>query len=261
MRQIEIEEVHRRLLNIAQVFDEICTKHNIPYYMLGGTMLGAIRHKGFIPWDDDMDFGVPIERYSELIMLLKQELPAPFRCCTYDEYDSVLSPYVKIDDAETCIDDNCVGLQLEKKIGLNIDVFPLYKCEPNDKHITKTWSLQKQYVKVYVKSTKPTILKSWAKAILRILYPIRRRDMLTKMLTEMNNVKTGSYLANVFGAWGDKEVVPIEYYGTGVRYKFENITLCGLEKYDLYLKKLYGDYMQLPPEDQRHLHGDNVYIR
>ena len=95
MERIDIEEVHSRVLAIAKEFDRICTLHGIPYYMIGGTMLGAIRHKGFIPWDDDMDFGVPIEHYQELINILEKELPYPFRCCTYKNHPAVLFNFLK----------------------------------------------------------------------------------------------------------------------------------------------------------------------
>lgn len=261
MRKLDITEIHQRLLELARVFDETCTRHDIPYYMLGGTMLGAIRHKGFIPWDDDMDFGVPAERYDELIALLKTELPRPFRCCTYDDYEAVYSPFAKIDDSETCIDDYCVRLPIERKIGLNIDIFPLYRCERYDTHMLEVRRILSRYVKVYVKSTEPTLFKSFAKTVLRAFYPVDRKEMLDKMLAEMKGIVAGPYLANVFGVWGEKETIPMEYYGNGVRYPFESITLCGLKEYDLYLKNLYGDYMQLPPEGKRHLHADNVYMR
>ena len=79
MKRIGIDEIHARVLAIAKEFDKICTRHQIPYYMLGGTMLGAIRHKGFIPWDDDMDFGVPIAYYDQLEEILKEELPSNYR--------------------------------------------------------------------------------------------------------------------------------------------------------------------------------------
>ena len=128
MKKIGIEEVHSRLLAIAKVFDDICTRHNIPYYMIGGTMLGAIRHKGFIPWDDDMDFGVPIEYYKELIDTLENELPYPYRCCTYKNHPAVLFTYFKIEDQSTCIDDAAIYLPLEDKLGINIDIFPLNHC-------------------------------------------------------------------------------------------------------------------------------------
>ena len=74
MEKLGIEDVHKYVLAIAKEFDRICTEHHIPYYMVDGTMLGAVRHQGFIPWDDDMDFGVPIEYYKGPEEILENEL-------------------------------------------------------------------------------------------------------------------------------------------------------------------------------------------
>ena len=76
MRKIEdIKELQSILLDIAKEFHRICTMYEIPYYMVGGTQLGAVRHKGFIPWDDDMDFGVPRVYFEKLKVLLEESLP------------------------------------------------------------------------------------------------------------------------------------------------------------------------------------------
>ena len=121
MNRISIEVVHQHVLGIAKEFDQICSENHIPYYMIGGTMLGAIRHRGFIPWDDDMDFGVPIEYYVLLEGVLSKELPYPYRCCTYKNHPGVLHNFMKIEDQSTCIDDKAMNLPVEQKLGLNID--------------------------------------------------------------------------------------------------------------------------------------------
>ena len=97
MRQIEsAEELHGILLGIGRAFDDLCRKHNIPYYMLGGTMLGAVRHGGIIPWDDDLDFGVPREFFDRLKQVLSDELPDPYRVVTLEKSDSMLNEIIKI---------------------------------------------------------------------------------------------------------------------------------------------------------------------
>ena len=74
MRKLNVDEIHSELLKIAIVFHSICEKYSIKYYMLGGTMLGAVRHKGFIPWDDDMDFGIMRKDIDGLVEECKKEL-------------------------------------------------------------------------------------------------------------------------------------------------------------------------------------------
>ena len=82
------------MLYIATIVDELCEKHGIPLYMISGTMLGAVRHKGFIPWDDDMDFAVPYQYYPELISMLNKELPEGLRCLTYDKSEIYQIPWI-----------------------------------------------------------------------------------------------------------------------------------------------------------------------
>ena len=94
MKQLDIKGVQQRLLYIATIVDELCEKHGIPLYMISGTMLGAVRHKGFIPWDDDMDFAVPYQYYPELISMLNKELPEGLRCLTYDKSEIYQIPWI-----------------------------------------------------------------------------------------------------------------------------------------------------------------------
>lgn len=96
MKNIDIHENHSLLLNLAVAVADIAKKHNIPFFMVGGTMLGAIRHKGFIPWDDDMDFGVTYDHYFKFIDILRHELPERYRCLTYDDDTPMLSFFSKL---------------------------------------------------------------------------------------------------------------------------------------------------------------------
>lgn len=263
MERIGIDEIHARVLAIAKEFDQICTRHHIPYYMLGGTLLGAIRHKGFIPWDDDMDFGVPIEYYKELIRILESELPNPYRCCTFKNHPAILYNYMKIEDHSTCIDDKAISLPLEQKLGVNIDVFPLNVCTLGGKAERKVRKKEDLLGMIYQESfAHPNSrLRKIAKKCFQLIYGKNPRKLQEEIDRMLFSIHQGDYLGNLFGRWAEKEIVPIEWYGSSKRYEFEDTSFIGLEDYDKYLTRLYGDYLKLPPENKRVAHVENVYIR
>ena len=263
MERNGIEEIHARVLAIAKEFDQICTRHHIPYYMLGGTMLGAIRHKGFIPWDDDMDFGVPIEYYKERIHILESELPTPYRCCTYKNHPAILYNYMKIEDHSTCIDDKAICLPLEQKLGVNIDVFPLNVCTLGGKAERQIRKKKDLLGMIYQESFAhpDSHLRKMAKKCLRLLTggsPKKMQDEIDRLLLSIHQ---GDYLGNLFGRWAEKEIIPIAWYGSDKRYEFEDTSFVGIEESDKYLSRLYDNYMQLPPEKDQVAHLDNVYRR
>ncbi len=263
MKRIEsIGEVQLKLLNIIKEFDKICTIHSIPYYMLGGTLLGAIRHKGFIPWDDDIDVGVPIEYYGQLVNLLSNELPSPYCVYTFRTHRGCGTAFAKVGDDSTVIEDPRMNrIPLDNQIGINIDLFPLNSCERDDPRIKQLQNLKNRYALIYIGNSSRTRWKNILKTILRMLDPHGEDYYLQREMEIAKTIKGMSCMANLFGRYGEKEIVPIEYFGEPVRYEFENIALCGVANYDAYLKNIYGNYMQLPPLEQQVAHVNNIYIR
>ena len=260
MKTIEIEEAHDLLLCIAKQFATICNNNRIPYYMLGGTMLGAVRHKGFIPWDDDMDFGVPRSYFNQLIQLLDKDLPAPYRCLTYKNHPGVYSAIIKLDDSRTVVIDPNVREPIDRQIGLSIDIFPLDYCNINDVKIKRIFRLWLIYQYIYVGNSGGSRWKNMIKDVLSTICPISRETMLNKMHSLIKYLEEGPYLANIFGAWKYKEFIPKEWYGDKNEYAFEDTFFYGLKEYDKYLCQMYGDYMT-PPVGDRHIHLENVYWR
>ena len=126
MKQLNIEQVHAIMLDMAKVFHSLCEKHGVRYYMIGGTQLGAIRHKGFIPWDDDMDFAVPRSDFDRLEEICRNELPEPYKIVECVRGNHVKS-YLKIEDVLTSIED-CVFRRFHTRVGINLDIFPLEDC-------------------------------------------------------------------------------------------------------------------------------------
>lgn len=259
MKRIEIKEAHTILLGIAKAFAKVCEENDIPYYMLGGTMLGAIRHKGFIPWDDDMDFGVPRKYYPTLIKKLETQLPECYRCCTYI---NGLTPSVimKIDDNRTVIVDKNTKDNNIGSVGLNIDIFPLDFCSPNDAVLKKEKILTYIYRAKYAQKTEWSKMRRLFNTICDKIFPWSIIEINKKKEMLLHNQKPGPYLSNVFGAWGIRECVPVEWYGDGIKFKFEDTEFCGIKEYDRYLSQLYGNYMS-PPQGDMHVHLEGIYWR
>ena len=258
-----IEELHKILLDIAKDFHQVCVENNIPYYMLGGTMLGAVRHKGFIPWDDDMDFGVERKYFEKLEKIYAERVNSPYRLLTKYNSKIIFNDFDKLEDSRTVVQDPSRS-NVNEDFGINVDVFPLDIT--NGKRGIFSKNRMVRYIAV-INSLRNRSLKSlrWftiLKAIIiRILFFPFGRDFLLTFARKYLIPGKGEFLSNLYGFWGTREVVPKEVMGIPVLYQFEDIHLYGPEKFNEYLSTLYGDYMTLPSEDKRHIHLSNAFIK
>lgn len=259
MRKIEnVEELHTILLDLGKEFHRICVKHDIPYYMLGGTMLGAVRHKGFIPWDDDMDFGVSRKDFKRCMSVLEKELPPKYRVLTMDNSESLLIDIVKISDTRT-LTNELYKENVSEKIGVNIDIFPLDSKKRKGgrwKIISLLLSLQNY---VFLSATSRPFIKKLVAVCLKTIFFSLSKKTIINFVNRHLVEHEGKYLANIYGAWGAKETVEKEIMGKPILYPFEDVEFYGVENPSAYLASLYGDYMKLPPESKRHLHLTNIY--
>jgi lipopolysaccharide cholinephosphotransferase len=266
MKKLNIDECHDILLSIALEFDKICRAHNIRYYMLGGTMLGAVRHKGFIPWDDDMDFGVPRSDYKRLMKLLPSVLSPHLRMLTRENGGFVFSNFMKIDNSRTHVNDSLYDEDM--KMGINIDIFPLDK---GLKTAFRTFIFNKYIVlllmlKDYkcIHPSKRSFVKSIIARILRFLfYPIGKERLLAYIdrCIFAHVAEASELFVNYYGRWHNKEIVKKEIFGTPKEYEYNGHLFYGVEDANAYLTRLYGDYLKLPPEEERNAHLTGMYIK
>ena len=265
MKHIDSDECHNILLSLAFVFDEICKRHQIPYFMLNGTMLGAVRHQGFIPWDDDMDFGVERKYFPELIKALSEELPAYLKVNTLENSDYVFSNFLKIEDTRTEVVehwyDNARG------IGIWIDIFPLdHGCA--NYWLTTLFAacifcllMIKDYLYYDPKFRKG--FKKWIAIIvckINLISIKKRLRYIDKLISRHTKEKSG-YLVNYYGRLRKKGIIPKKIFGSPKAYPFENLILTGVEHADTYLSALYGNYMQMPTKDKQAKHTLGMYYK
>lgn len=263
MREIsDINEVHAILLGIAMELDRICRENGIQYMMVGGTMIGAIRHKGFIPWDDDMDFGVLRKDYDVLKHLLESKLKAPYRLRTMDNTKTLAVDFMKIEDCRTLTKER-FNEDTQEEIGINIDIFPLDYTN-NQMGVFSRNNIIYQLIKIQNYKYFDGDLGSTSKKIIRFtvraLTPFFSRKTIIRFIHRLIP-KAGPCLVNNYGVYRLKEVMPKEYFIPAKEYEFSGGKLMGINDYDRYLSHVYGDYMKLPPENKRHYHLANIFFK
>lgn len=268
MKQKLSNPVHNILLDMLEFFHTTCVELNLNYYAVGGTMLGAKRHNGFIPWDDDIDIAMPRKDYEILI----REFNSRFGKSKYAlEYPSEQNPeytylYAKLYDTDTTLVE-----QARKPIkrGVYLDIFPLdgigdnleeakLNYSPILKRIRWHYWFVCSYTKYKVFSKKVLVFLA---RIINVLFVSERKlnNRINSMCKQRDFYKS-EYVGNLLGAWAYKEIVRREYLGKPTEYDFCGITIYGVEKPHEYLSSIYGDYMKLPPEEKRVSHHDYINI-
>lgn len=120
MATYDIRPLQLRILDILMAVDKVCKEHNLRYYIIAGTLLGAVRHKGFIPWDDDLDIGMPRTDYDLLMAHAAEWLPAPFEAACFENDTTYPLPFAKIQDGSTTLIER---MHLKYLGGIYLDVF------------------------------------------------------------------------------------------------------------------------------------------
>lgn len=273
-RELTPEEFRKmQLLELDMLvdFDRVCRAHNIKYAILGGTLLGAVRHKGYIPWDDDADIGMLREEYEKFKMVSHELSP---EICYFQDHTTDLEyrwGYGKL--RRTGTEYVRVGQEhLKCKTGIFVDVFPLDDVPKS----TIGQMIQDLYCfccrkilwSEVGKKTSKGLLKVWFSLLSKI--PTKVPFSLLRLYTRKSNnnsnnlVRTLCYTA--IGKLYFKHPVkqrygfPKRWFLDCAEYPFENTKLMGSRDYNEVLTFWFGDYMQLPPEEKREQHSACSYI-
>ncbi len=248
------EQLKQAELDIFKHFLAVCEKLNLKYYLLGGTLLGAVRHRGFIPWEDDIDVGMPRKDYEIFVRSAQQYLPETLFVQSILSEPTFHANFAKIRNSETTFIET-TAKKLKINHGIYIDIFPL-DYHPDDEKEQRIFfrrnkSLQRKIATVfYIDPSSKTFISKIRTAVLKILHPNIHKFVL-KREELIKSCKDGTKWANYCGAWGKKEIVPKEWYGDGMLLDFEGLKVNAPSHYHEWLTQVYGDYMQLPPVEKR----------
>lgn len=250
-----LNPLQNKLLEMFKWLTDFLHKNNLRYYMIDGTFLGAARHEGFIPWDDDIDIGMPRNDYEKLIELLKNPIEHYVVETNRGDAPDYLYGIAKFYDMNTSMTEiSRTGI----KRGVYIDIFPLdgigntpEESYENYKKIDRTNMLLAMTVSAYRRERK--WWKNCAVFIGRML-PISPKKLSGKLdrLCSERSFEDCAFVGSLMSTYRSREILPKELYGKPTLYNFEGISVYGPEKANEYLTTIYGDWKKLPPEDKRH---------
>jgi len=274
MSETFFEELHPYNLAALKAFAGFCEEHHLTYFAIGGTLLGAVRHKGFIPWDDDVDVAMPRDDYDKLVSLAK-EFPKPFVLEEYRYNKEFQSYFAKIRSEEIELLET-VTEEADKRRGYLIDVMPL-DGTPDNTLLRKLYFAKMMFLRFLcgAANVHTGILTSrpkWEQCVLKICRVLRLYKIITvqKVYRCMDkafhkqNVYKAKQIGTLVGAYKTREIVPAEYFGLGkepVYVDFEDMKIRAPKQVEPYLTHMYGEYKNLPPEEQRKAHYQGTILK
>lgn len=266
MKYLSLKEIQQVELNLLLRITRFCDGNNLIYTLAGGTLLGAIRHKGFIPWDDDVDILLPRPDYEKLLRLLEKQ--SQINYCIYKDANSIY-PYLKILNKKVKIKHGrwSKKYSFDNSDYLWVDVFPLDGVPESNKDTYKFFAKIRFVKKCYSCSIlnyrhgisfPKLVIERMAFPLFRYIGPLKLAGYLDK-ISQSYNYNISRKVAGIVWGYGLNEVVNKEKYSERVKVDFEGHKMWAPGCWDEYLTNLYGNYMKLPPIEQRSNHHVIAY--
>lgn len=262
MKELTMAEVQQSELLILKKISEICEKLNIRYYITCGTLIGAVRHKGFIPWDDDLDIMMPRKDYDKLLnyLIKNKESVFPLKAVYVWHKQKYMYAMARITDMTTVLKYSYYGAYTEDDMGTFIDIYPLDGMG-NDYSNAITISRKTGYLRKWI---------TWAHYDKHIINNNKLKNICVFMLERIAHIIGEDFFQKKLIAYTKKYdydssryVGCITWHDTiycwdrlniegDTKLEFEGERFRVPQKYDSFLKQLYGNYMKLPPKEERH---------
>lgn len=264
-----MNELQKKELELFKAFVSVCEKHGLKYFLVGGSALGAIRHKGFIPWDDDIDVGMLREDYDKFVELQYEFEGTPYFIQNFKSDPCYIYNYGKLRDSSTTfIEDNFKNHRINH--GVWIDIFPIdgFSKEkmPREKLAKKVKHIWHQVYLAYFGALRRKVRKeTWFKDILLNIvaglfyvfdiahYRNKHVEKYVRKIPLEESVMAGNY----FGFNMKREAMDTSLFKEFIKVPFEDMEAYVLKDYDTYLRNLYGEYMTPPPLDKQVGHHYN----
>lgn len=259
MERIGKEELKKIQLNILKQVASFCEKQNINYSLYGGTLLGAVRHKGYIPWDDDIDISMPRPEYERFIKEFHLIGDTYLKIHDISINNNYPYPFIKVSDERTLFVEHS---DINYTLGVNIDIFPidgLPRSENKSNYIMRKSTLYRNLIDLKrIKIHKDRKLHKNAFLIIArlILFFVPEVFLLNRInaLTTKNDYENSNFVGNIVWGYGSKERCLKTFYCDYLFLEFEGYYFQTMIGYEGYLTNVFGNYMQLPPKEEQIAH-------
>lgn len=250
-KEIDIKELREIQLGILDMIHAFCMERGIRYSLGGGTLLGAVRHKGYIPWDDDVDIMMPRPDYDRFLMEFDGMYPHLRIQNAFTDPKYIL-PFSKVIDDRTILEER-VSENETRKSGVFIDVFPVDGLPPENElaRFCKRWTYIRRPM-IYTSQADDSFVRfPFLKSVCRLFINHGKAVERAEKFISSIDFKTALYAGAISGRYGQKEHMHADVFRNYSEIAFEGRVYKCISAFDAYLKKHYGDYMQLPPEEMR----------
>lgn len=259
-------------LDILKEIVAICEANNLKYFFVGGTLLGTIRHKGFIPWDDDIDIAMPRDSYEKFLSIASGKLSEHIKIENFITNPKYQYYITRVQNINTKVIEKRIG-NAQKWTHAAVDVFPL-DGTPNNKFLRELYCFRVLAHRALMSLCyKDSIDRERRRGLIERIFlrimeslPIEKffnankeKHKIDKLLKKQK-IEDSNFIGNMMGAYRAREIVPKAYFGDGCFYEFEGLKFRGPSMRDEYLTHIYGDYMKIPPVESQKSHYEIVEL-
>lgn len=260
------KEYDSKMIEVLKAFVDICDTHDLRYVLGYGSVLGAVRHSGIIPWDDDIDVCMPRPDYEEFKKICNDEDVGNYEIYCIEKGNNYIEPYIKFADKNSSLIYNA---NIPYVCGVMIDIFPIDGAD-SDENLWKHYSDKYNYLhRIHQVILIPHSLKSlwnltkeggWRHSLVAIITTPFKKRLHRYIQKEMNRIErhcpynNSEMVAFYHRVYGYKERIPKNWVEDRIKHQFESIEVFIPKDYEKYLTHFYGDYMQIPPIEERDKH-------
>ena len=256
MKEISTAEMKRIQQSILDKVHVFCSEHNITYFLAAGTLLGAIRHGGYIPWDDDIDLYMLREDYDRIESIFNSNPPQNLRLLSLNTERMYIYPFIKIEDTTTLLLEN----NNSYVCGINIDVFPIDGIPENQNEIKRLYKKLTFYEALdSIKTTKLSRTRSLHRNIILALGKVLTSVISLRLLSQKRAAcicdhKYDSQYVGELSTFAYRKQFPRKLFKESTEVLFEGKYYNSPKDWDSFLRLKFGDYMKLPPIEQQVTH-------